>query len=185
LEKAEGIPGRMESIDVGQPYSIIVDYAHTPDSLEKLLDLYRKLTAGRLFVVFGATGGGRDKAKRPKMGEIAQKYADYIILTNDDPYEEDEMQIIEQIAGGMKMNEGENLWKIPHRYEAIRLALTLAQKDDTVVIAGKGCEEIMMIGGQKVPWDDRKVVRELLSRNVQVEIGANKMETRENVCLEG
>ena len=185
LEKAEGVPGRLESLELGQPYGIIVDYAHSSDSLEKLLQLYRKLTPGKLFIVFGATGGGRDKSKRPHMGALADEYADMIILTNDDPYYEDEWQIIEGVAGGIKRKEGDRLWKIPHRYEAIRLALTMAKKGDTVVIAGKGCEEVQIIGGEKIPWDDRKVVRELLSREVVVEIEPGKTVAKENVCLEG
>lgn len=185
IEKAAGIPGRMEALNLGQPYSIVVDYAHAPDSLEKLFSLYRKLTPGNLYAVFGATGGGRDKAKRPKMGRIASEYADFIILTNDDPYEEDEMQIIDQIAEGIKRKEGNRLWKIPHRYEAIRLALTLANEGDSVVIAGKGSEEVQIIGNERIPWDDRHAVRELLSREIVVEIEPGKMETKENVMLEG
>jgi UDP-N-acetylmuramoyl-L-alanyl-D-glutamate--2,6-diaminopimelate ligase len=91
-------------------------------------------------------------------------------LTNDDPYEEDEIQIIESISEGIKRKEGDKLWKIPHRYEAIRLALSMAGEGDSVVISGKGCEEIQIIGTQKIPWDDRKVVRELLSRDIVVEL---------------
>lgn len=170
LEKASVIPGRFETIDCGQKYTIVVDYAHTHDSLEKLLSLYKKLTKGRLFVVFGATGGGRDKAKRPKMGAVADKYADYIIVTDDDPYEDDEWQIIEEVSAGIKRQEGKNFWKIPHRREAIKLALDLAADSDVVIIAGKGCEEIQIIGGRKIPWDDRKVVRELLSRPISIEL---------------
>lgn len=185
LEKTQGVPGRLEVLELGQPYTIVVDYAHAPDSLRELLKLYKKLTLGKLFVVFGATGGGRDKAKRPIMGEIADEFADYIVLTNDDPYEEDEWQIIDQISEGIKRKEGDRLWKIPHRYEAIRLALTLAKENDTVVISGKGCEEIQIIGKEKIPWDDRHAVRELLSREIVVEIEPGKTEAKENVCLEG
>lgn len=170
LEKASSIPGRFETIDCGQKYTIVVDYAHTHESLEKLLSLYRKLTKGRLYLVFGATGGGRDKAKRPKMGAVADKYADYIIVTDDDPYEEKEWQIIEEVSAGIKRAEGERFWKIPHRYRAIQLALALAQEKDVVVIAGKGCEEIQILGDKKIPWDDRKVVREILSSTVRVEL---------------
>ena len=185
LEKAQGVPGRQESMNCGQPYTIIVDYAHAPDSLEKLLSLYKKLTTGKLYIVFGATGGGRDKGKRPKMGAIADHLADYIVLTNDDPYEEDECGIIEMVAEGIKRKEGDRLWKIPHRYEAIRLVLTLAKKGDTVLIAGKGCEEVQIIGAERIPWDDRKVVRELLSREILIEIEPGKVVEKENVCLEG
>jgi len=170
LENAQAVPGRLEVIEHGQPYSVIVDYAHAPDSLEKLLELYKKLTVGKLILVFGATGGGRDKAKRPKMGEIAENFADYIVITNDDPYEEDEWQIINQISEGIKRKEGDRLWKIPHRYEAIKLALTMANPEDTVVISGKGCEEIQIIGKERIPWDDRSAVKEILSREIEVQI---------------
>lgn len=185
LEDAEGVPGRLELVDCGQPYTVVVDYAHSPDSLKKLLNLYRRLTDNKLFVIFGATGGGRDKAKRPKMGTVADELADYIILTNDDPYEEDELQIIDQISEGIKRKEGENLWKIPHRYEAIRLALTMAQEGDVVILAGKGCEEVQIVGSERIPWDDRHAVRELLSREIYVEIGPGEVVQKENVCAKG
>lgn len=185
LEDAAGVPGRLEVINSGQPYTIIVDYAHAPDSLQKLLSLYRNLTNNKLFAVFGATGGGRDKAKRPKMGKIADEFADYIILTNDDPYEEDEMAIIDQISEGIERKEGENLWKIPHRYEAIRLALTLAKEGDVVVLAGKGCEEVQIVGKERIPWDDRHAVRELLSREIRVEIEPGEFVPKENVYMQG
>lgn len=183
LEKAASIPGRFETIDCGQKYTIVVDYAHTHESLEKLLSLYKKLTKGKLYTVFGATGGGRDKAKRPKMGAAADKYSDYIIATDDDPYDEDRWQIIEDIAAGIKRKEGDRFWKIPHRLEAIKLALTLAQEGDTVIVAGKGSEEIQMIGDERIPWDDRQVVRELLAREMRVEIKPGKFETKENVYM--
>jgi UDP-N-acetylmuramoyl-L-alanyl-D-glutamate--2,6-diaminopimelate ligase len=183
LEKSASIPGRLESIESGQKYSIIVDFAHTEESLGKLLSLYKGITRGKLYAVFGATGGGRDKGKRPKMGAAADKYADYIILTDDDPYEEDEWRIIEEISKGVNRKEGENFWKIPHREEAIKLALTLAREGDTVVIAGKGAEEVQMIGGKAIEWDDRKVVRALLSREMKVEIKPGKFEEKENVFI--
>lgn len=170
LETAHGVKGRLEVVDLGQPFSVIVDYAHSTDSLQKLLELYKKLTTGNLFVVFGATGGGRDKAKRPKMGAIADSLADYIFLTNDDPYEEDEGQIIDMIAEGIKRKEGEKLWKIPHRYEAIRLALTMAKEGDTVVIPGLGAQEVQVVGKEKIPWSDQSAVREILSREHKVQL---------------
>jgi len=170
LEASHGVKGRLEVVDVGQPFSVIVDYAHSTDSLQKLLELYKKVTAGKLFVVFGATGGGRDKAKRPKMGAIADELADYIILTNDDPYEEDEWQIIEMIAEGIKRKEGDRLWKIPHRYEAIRLACTLAKEGDTIVIPGLGAQEVQVVGKEMIPWSDQAAVREILTREHKVHI---------------
>lgn len=184
LKAVTVIPGRFEHVNMGQGYAVIVDYAHTADALDSLLSLYRRLTPGRLFAVFGATGGGRDKSKRPEMGAIAHKYADVILLTDDDPYSEDEWEIIDQISKEIPREEGKGLWKIPDRKEAIRLALTMAREGDCVVISGKGAEEVMMVRGKKIAWNDRKVVEELLSREIQVEIGENEWVKRPNVCME-
>ena len=162
LEKKIRIPGRLEAINAGQPFSVIVDYAHTAESLQKLLALYRGLTPGKLFLVFGATGGGRDKSKRPEMGRVADRYADFIVVTDDDPYTEDRMAIINQVAEGIARKEGEGLLLIRDRREAIRHALTRAKAGDTVIIAGKGCEPIQVIGTEKIPWDDRAVAREII-----------------------
>lgn len=164
------IPGRLEMINVGQPFTIVVDYAHTPDSLEKLLALYKPLKKKNLFLVFGATGGGRDKAKRPIMGEIAAKYADCVIVTDDDSYTENRMQIIEEVSAGINKKEGDRFWRIRDRKQAIRLAMLLASEGDIVLIAGKGCEPVQIIDGEKIEWDDRKVVREILSSAVKVEL---------------
>lgn len=170
LASGQAISGRFEHVDAGQNFSVIVDYAHAPESLESLLSLYRNLTPGRLFVVFGATGGGRDKLKRPKMGAIANQYADYIVVTDDDPYEDDEWGIIDQVSQGIPRQEGNNFWQIPDRKEAIRLALTIAKEGDTVVVAGKGAEEVMMLRGKKIPWNDRKVIEDLLNREIELHL---------------
>lgn len=170
LAESMAVPGRMEKVTTGRDFSVVVDYAHVPEALEGLLSLYRGLTSGRLFIVFGATGGGRDKSKRPRMGAVADRLADYVIVTNDDPYTEDEWQIIEQICGGIKRKDGDRFWKIPDRKEAIRLALSLARSGDTVLVAGKGAEEIMIDRRGKIPWNDRKVIEELLSREIKVAI---------------
>lgn len=170
LESPTQIPGRLESISAGQPFPVIVDYAHTVDSLGKVLSLFRPLTKGKLFLVFGATGGGRDKSKRPEMGKVAAKYADVVVVTDDDPYTENRMQIIEQVTAGTGRREGHGLWKIRDRREAIRLALSLAGEQDTVLIAGKGCEPIQMIDGKRIEWDDRKVVREILGSELRVQL---------------
>lgn len=170
LENASEIPGRLESVDAGQNFDVIVDYAHTAESLDSLLKLYRALTKGKLYVVFGATGGGRDTEKRPRMGKAADENADFVIVTDDDPYEENEWKIIEQICEGIERKEGQNFWRIPTREEAIHLALSLAREGDTVVIAGKGAEEVQMIGGKAVPYDDRNVVRALLTREHEIDI---------------
>ncbi len=184
LKSVTVIPGRFEHVNMGQPYAVIVDYAHTPDALDALLSMYRNLTKNKLYVIFGCTGGGRDKSKRPKMGEIANQYADVVIVTDDDPYSEDEWGIIDQVCQGIPREEGKGLWKIPDRREAIRLALTVGTEGDCVVIAGKGAEEVMMVRGQKIAWNDKKLVEELLSREVQVEIGENEWVKRPNVLME-
>lgn len=184
LEDSASVAGRFEHVDKGQKYSVIVDYAHTPDSLENLLKLYRRLTTGNLFVVFGATGGGRDKGKRPLMGSVANEFADYVIVTDDDPYQEDEWEIIDQISKGVGRREGHRFWRIPDRREAIRLALTLAKADDTVIVAGKGAEEVIMLRGERIAWNDRKVIEDLLQRDVEVEIYHDEWVKRPNVRLE-
>lgn len=184
LKASTAIAGRFEHVEVGQKYSVIVDYAHTPDALESLFSLYKKLTQGRLFVVFGATGGGRDKGKRMEMGQIADKYADFIIVTDDDPYEEDEWEILDGVCEGIARKEGAGLWKIPDRREALRLALTMAREGDVVIAAGKGAEEVMMVRGERVVWNDKKVIEELLKRNVVVEIGEDEWVERPNVCMQ-
>ncbi|OGJ48826.1 hypothetical protein A2229_05570 [Candidatus Peregrinibacteria bacterium RIFOXYA2_FULL_33_7] len=170
LAKMETVPGRLELIDEGQLFNIVVDYAHIPDAMQKVMEIFKPITKGSLIVVFGATGGGRDKGKRPEMGHIAENYCDKIILTNDDPYTEDQVQIIEDIANGMKRKEGEDFWKVTDRRQAIKLGLAMAKEEDTVLVLGKGGEEVIVIGEDKIPWDDRNVIRELLSREVKVEI---------------
>ncbi len=175
LERVRNVAGRFESVDCGQDFSVIVDYAHTPDALESLFSLYRKLTPGRLFAVFGATGGGRDKEKRPAMGKAVVQYADFIIVTNDDPYKEDEWQIIENVAEGVEREEGNNFWKIPDRFEAIRMALSLANEGDSVVIAGKGAQEKIFLKDGAHPWNDRKVVEQILSSKVEVELSEDEL----------
>lgn len=160
LEKVKSIPGRYESVECSpdQDFTIIVDYAHTPKALEELCAFYRPLTEGRLIIVFGATGGGRDKSKRSAMGEVVSKYCDMVIVTDDDPYEEDRWSIIEQVAAGVKKNSAFSgvLFKILGRREAITQAMKLCHKGDTLILAGKGCEKIWVVGKGKIPWDDRE-----------------------------
>ncbi len=184
LENIDPVPGRMEIIDAGQLYTVIVDYAHAPDALQALVDMFRPLTTGKLCLVFGATGGGRDTGKRPIMGEIADKGVDNIILTDDDPYSEDNIGIINQVAEGIKRGEGDGFWKVPSRREAIRLALSGAKEGDTILLAGKGAEEFQVTSEGRIPHDDRQVVRELLSRQIDIEIEPGKV-LEVNKCLEG
>ena len=155
VEKIEGIPGRMEEV-ISQPFKVIVDYAFTPNALEKVYQSLKPINT-KMICVLGACGGGRDKWKRPVLGEIAAKYCDEVIVTNEDPYEENPIEIIEQVAAGTK-GKAE---KIMDRREAIRKSLELAKPGDTVIITGKGCEPwICIAGGRKIAWDDRKVTRE-------------------------
>jgi UDP-N-acetylmuramoyl-L-alanyl-D-glutamate--2,6-diaminopimelate ligase len=160
LEEFKGVPGRMEEV-ISKPFKVIVDYAFTPNALEKVYQTLRntqyEIPNTRLICVLGACGGGRDKWKRTVLGELAAKYCDEVIVTNEDPYDEDPWQIIEQVASGTKGKAR----KILDRREAIKEALKLAKEGDIVVITGKGCEpSICVAGGRKIPWDDRKVVRE-------------------------
>ncbi|HPN96173.1 MAG TPA: UDP-N-acetylmuramoyl-L-alanyl-D-glutamate--2,6-diaminopimelate ligase [Candidatus Moranbacteria bacterium] len=163
LEKIKIIPGRMESVPNDKNLNIIIDYALTPDSLEKFYGLISQIkNDGRIISVFGSCGD-RDRGKRPMMGEIVDKYADFIIVTNEDPYNEDPMQIINEVAAGIKnKKEGENFWRILDRREAIKKALALASAGDFIAVTGKGAEETMMVGTKMIPWNDKKVILEEL-----------------------
>jgi UDP-N-acetylmuramoyl-L-alanyl-D-glutamate--2,6-diaminopimelate ligase len=157
LAEAKTIPGRLEIV-IQEPFTVIVDYAHTPDALEKVYQTIREFFSGRLIGVLGAAGGGRDKWKRSEFGKIVEKYLDKIIITNEDPYDENPEVIMDEIIQGVKQKQPE---KIIDRREAIARALKLAQEDDVVIITGKGCEPWMCLtDGKRIPWDDRKVVKE-------------------------
>jgi UDP-N-acetylmuramoyl-L-alanyl-D-glutamate--2,6-diaminopimelate ligase len=159
LESVHGVPGRFETIDEGQPFAVIVDYAHTPDSLENVLRAARELGDGRLVVVFGA-GGNRDRAKRPLMGRVAGEFADRAILTSDNPRSEDPEAIAAEVAagavGGLELELD--------RRAAILRALEDARPGDVVVVAGRGSEPTQELATGKVPFDDRDVAREVLRR---------------------
>jgi UDP-N-acetylmuramoyl-L-alanyl-D-glutamate--2,6-diaminopimelate ligase len=154
IESVAGVPGRFESVEAGQPFSVIVDYAHTPDSLDNVLRAARELGPGKLTVVFGA-GGDRDREKRPLMGRVAAARADRAIVTTDNPRTEDPQLIAEEVSGG-------RLEIVVDRRAAIERALADAGEGDVVVIAGKGADTEMEIGGRFVPFDDRVVAREAL-----------------------
>lgn len=171
LVKIETVPGRLEFIQ-REPFSVIVDLAHTPSALENIYQTCQKMLkpGAKMIVVFGAAGGLRDHWKRPKLGELADKYCDIIILTNEDPYDEDPEKIIEDILSGISgqarnralLRSSKNkVLKILDRRQAIKQALKLAQPSDIVLILGKGTEPNMVFSrGKKIPWDDRQVVRE-------------------------
>ena len=164
LATVKGVAGRMESIDEGQPFTVIVDYAHTPDSLEKVLTILRPLTAGKLMVVFGSAGE-RDIQKRPVMGRIAANLADFFVITDEDPREEDREGILRQIATGAEAigkRQGRDFLCIADRTQAIAAAIAQARAGDTILLAGKGHEQSIIIGREKLPWDDRHVAREQL-----------------------
>ena len=157
LARAERVPGRFEPIDEGQAFSVLVDYAHTPDSLENVLRAARRLSEGRVLAVFGA-GGDRDRDKRPKMGRAGAALSDLAIVTSDNPRSEDPEAIIAEVLGGVE--NGANVEVEPDRRAAIALALEKAQPGDTVVIAGKGHEQGQEFAdGRKLPFDDREVAR--------------------------
>lgn len=155
------VRGRLESIDCGQPFKAVVDYAHTPDSLQALYDAFPNT---RKVCVLGNTGGGRDTWKRPEMGRIADTHCDTVILTNEDPYDEDPEKILKEMAAGMKREPT----IIMDRREAIRTALHSAKPRDVVLISGKGTDPyIMEAHNKKMPWDDATVVREELAQLLQ------------------
>jgi UDP-N-acetylmuramoyl-L-alanyl-D-glutamate--2,6-diaminopimelate ligase len=155
VERLAGVPGRFESVEAGQSFAVIVDYAHTPDSLENVLRAARELGPGRLTVVFGA-GGDRDREKRPLMGRVAATLADRAIVTTDNPRSEDPLAIAQEVAAG-----GGEI--VVDRREAIELALAGARDGDVVVIAGKGADTEMEIATGNVEFDDRVVAREVLA----------------------
>ena len=155
VEKVESLPGRMEEV-ISEPFKAFVDYAFTPNALEKVYQTLKPKNA-KMICVLGACGGGRDKWKRPVLGKIAATFCQEVIITNEDPYNEDPIAIIDQVAQGA---EGKAK-KILDRREAIREALRSARPGDMVVITGKGCEPwIVEAHGKKIPWDDREVVKE-------------------------
>ena len=159
LEALDGVPGRFEAVDEGQPFTVVVDYAHTPDSLENVLTTARELDSGRLICVFGC-GGDRDREKRPLMGKIVAELADLPIVTSDNPRSEDPGAIIDEILAGMDGDPE----MIQDRRSAIARAVEIAEAGDVVVIAGKGHEQGQQFRDRTVPFDDREVAREALRR---------------------
>jgi len=150
----KNVPGRLERVDAGQPFAILVDYAHTPDALERVLSTIRGLTAKRIITLFGC-GGDRDRGKRPIMGRIAAEYSDIVIVTSDNPRTEEPLKIIEDIASGAS-GQGSGIRVIPDRREAITEAIKEAREGDVVLLAGKGHEDYQIIGREKIHFDDRE-----------------------------
>ena len=165
LKTVEGVKGRIEVVPTpGKDYTVLIDYAHTPDGLENVLSSVRDFCRGRVISVFGC-GGDRDPIKRPIMGEIGVKLADFAIITSDNPRTEDPMAIIADILRGVKEEHGEYI-VVEDRKTAIRYAMDIAKKDDIIVLAGKGHETYQDIGGVKLHLDEREeVAAYLLKQN--------------------
>jgi UDP-N-acetylmuramoyl-L-alanyl-D-glutamate--2,6-diaminopimelate ligase len=155
----------MERVEAGQPFTVVVDYAHTTESLRKVLEILRPLADGRLIAVFGSAGE-RDPTKRAPMGRVAAELADLVVVTDEDPRLEDPRTINERIADGARAagaQDGETLWVIDDRREAIAHAVQLARAGDLILLAGKGHEQSIIHGTEKRPWDDRTAAREALA----------------------
>jgi UDP-N-acetylmuramoyl-L-alanyl-D-glutamate--2,6-diaminopimelate ligase len=174
IEQLRSVPGRLEKVDNQLGISVLVDYAHTPDALEKVLDALRPLTQGRVVTVFGC-GGDRDRGKRPLMGQIAAELSDVVVLTSDNPRTEDPLRIMADVEDGIKQiglkrildlnpQTERGYWVEKDRRAAIRIALQAARRGDLVLIAGKGHEDYQILGSQKIHFDDREVAQEELSQ---------------------
>jgi len=163
LEDFKGTPGRIEIIKSKKNFKVIVDYAHSPESLKNLFEAIKPIKKGKVITIFGACGE-RDKAKRPLMGEIIDKNSDYFIVTNDDPYSENPEEIAKELISGIKTkNLNENFFKILDRKEAIKKGISLAKENDLVLVLGKGAEQWQVFKNKKIPWDDRRIVKEILN----------------------
>ena len=166
VKALRAVPGRWERIDEGQDFLAMVDFAHTPNALERVLQTARRMTKGRVIVVFGSAGL-RDVDKRGLMGHVAGRLADKVIITAEDPRTESLEDISAAIAEGVTAegrNEGQDFWRIGDRAEAIRFAVKLARTGDMVLSCGKGHEQSMCFGATEYPWDDRQAMRAALQR---------------------
>ncbi len=160
LKNSKRVMGRCEVVPIDKPYKVIIDYAHTPDGMENILTTVREFKKGRLITVFGC-GGDRDKGKRPKMGKMAEKYSDVIVVTSDNPRSEDMQAIIDDIMVGIERKE--NVYTDIDRKEAIKLAMDMAQEGDIILLLGKGHETVQKFKDYNIEFDERKIVREICS----------------------
>ncbi|MFH1610903.1 MAG: Mur ligase family protein [Patescibacteria group bacterium] len=162
VENLKPLPGRLEFIENNKGIKILVDYAFEPKAVQKLYDTIKNVEYNKIIHILGSTGGGRDKDRRPALGKLASDNADIVIVTNEDPYDEDPMEIINQISSEVDNNK---LHKILDRREAIHKALELAKKDDLILVTGKGAEQKMCLAnGEMIDWDDRRIVREEMTK---------------------
>ncbi|MDP3974925.1 MAG: Mur ligase family protein [Candidatus Jorgensenbacteria bacterium] len=163
LDSFSGVPGRLEYVQES-PFAAMVDYAHTPDSLARVYEFLKRVHRGRLIGILGAAGGGRDKWKRPEMGKVAAEFCDAIILTNEDPYDENPDQILSEIESGISNFQG-SIFKILDRREALHKAFSEARAGDVVIATGKGSESsIHLARGKTIPWNERTVIEGLLTK---------------------
>jgi len=176
------VPGRVEPIEAGQDFTVIVDFAHTEHALRSLLDAMTEFRSGRLITVFGC-GGERDRGKRPAMGRIAAMLSDLVILTSDNPRGEDPIEILKEIEGGVQAvrpgwKRGRHYYSVPDRKEAIEKAVGFAETGDMLVIAGKGHESYQVVGSERIPFDDRQVVRETIEQRLAGRQGSSRKSRR-------
>ncbi|MFA5051741.1 MAG: UDP-N-acetylmuramoyl-L-alanyl-D-glutamate--2,6-diaminopimelate ligase [Patescibacteria group bacterium] len=163
LERAKGLPGRMEEIKTDKGFRVFVDYAHEPSSLEAVYKTIKSFYPKKIIAVLGSQGGGRDKAKRSVLGKLAGEYADHVIITNEDPYDEDPQVIIDEVADGVLRVARGKAEKILDRKDALRQAITLAQPGDIVIVTGKGGETKMALkNGKLIDWSDAEIIGDLL-----------------------
>lgn len=171
LEKTGTVPGRMEFIDLGQPFRVLVDYAPEPESFRRMYEAVARMDKpGRIIHVLGSCGGGRDVARRPVLGRLAAEQADIVIVTNEDPYDDDPAAIIEDVAEGAEhagKRRGHDLFTVLDRAAALEKAVALARPGDLVIATGKGAEQAICVGGgRKLPWDERAKLREIIARRL-------------------
>jgi UDP-N-acetylmuramoyl-L-alanyl-D-glutamate--2,6-diaminopimelate ligase len=169
LAKVTVVPGRLEPVNVGQDFAVLIDYAPEPESFRKLYEaiaLLERPAGSRIIHLLGSCGGGRDRDRRPTLGRLAAENADIVIVTDEDPYDDDPQQIIDEVAAGAQQagkTDGEDLFRILDRSEAIRKAVSLAQAGDLIISTGKGAEQaICRTDGHKEPWDERKQFQEAI-----------------------
>ncbi|HTK05381.1 MAG TPA: UDP-N-acetylmuramyl-tripeptide synthetase [Candidatus Eisenbacteria bacterium] len=168
LAGIESVPGRQERIDAGQDFTAMVDYSHEPASFARLYEIIDAMPKRRVIHVIGSAGGGRDKSRRTVLGELAAKHADLVVVTNEDPYDEDPQEIIDAVAHGARKagkKDGVDLFVVPDRRDGLEKAVNLAEKGDLVIATGKGAEQwICVAGGKKIPWDERTEMRRAIAR---------------------
>jgi UDP-N-acetylmuramoyl-L-alanyl-D-glutamate--2,6-diaminopimelate ligase len=170
IAKMKGVPGRMELIDMGQRFTAMVDFAHTPNALRRALETARALTSGRVITVFGSAGL-RDREKRKLMAEVSTDLSDITVLTAEDPRTESLDGILEEMANGAVSRggvEGVSFWRVADRGDAMRLAVEMAREDDLVIACGKGHEQSMCFGEVEYPWDDRVSLRAALAEHLMI-----------------